>query len=220
MKRSEINRILTETIKFLDDSQFYLPEWAKWSWQDWFNNKERCQEIFARCLGWDVTDSGYNFATNGLILFTIRNGIQNTSRAYCEKIIVMQPGQVCPYHHHIHKTEDIINRSQHDIAFQIYHEKEPEASVTISVDSIQRTLKSKEPLILHSGQSLTLPPLYTHKFWPLKHVALIGEVSTVNDDNTDNVFCDNKTRRFPTIEEDEDILFPIVGDYKKLQSHS
>ena len=167
-------------------------------------------------MGWDITDSGYDFATNGLVLFTIRNGKKDTPVSYCEKIIVMQPGQVCPYHHHVQKTEDIINRGKHDIAFQIYDEHKPDEPVKLSIDGIESQVKSKEQIILHSGQSLRLPPFYTHRFWPLEHTALIGEVSTVNDDHLDNIFCDEQTRRFPKIEEDEEILFPIVGDYHKL----
>ena len=41
---------------------------------------------------------------------------------------------------------------------------------------------------------------------------LIGEVSTVNDDNTDNYFLD-KLGRFPTIVEDEPIHRLLVKDY-------
>jgi D-lyxose ketol-isomerase len=42
----------------------------------------------------------------------------------------------------------------------------------------------------------------------------IGEVSTVNDDNTDNVFDDPKIARFGGIEEDEEPLHLLVSDYK------
>ncbi len=216
MKRSRINQIITETIQFLDDSQFYLPEWATWSIDDWHSHKGQCQEIFVRALGWDVTDNGGDFDSDGLVLFTIRNGVQNTSRSYCEKLIVMKPGQVCPYHHHIYKTEDIINRSKGGLTFRVYHDKNPESPVSLSIDGMEHEVKSNEEIILHSGQSLTLLPFYTHSFWPREHTVLIGEVSTVNDDTTDNVFRNNKVSRFPVVEEDEDILYPIVSDYQKL----
>lgn len=216
MKRSQINQIIRETMKFLDASQFYLPEWSRWTLRDWQVNRKRCRAIFARCLGWDVSDSGGDFDTNGLVLFTIRNGIAGTERAYCEKIIVMKPGQVCPYHHHIQKTEDIINRSEHDIAFQIYDERAPDEAVRISIDAIEHTVESRSKVILHRGQSLSLPPFYTHRFWPVDNVVLIGEVSSANDDKTDNIFAEAATRRFPDIQEDEEILYPIVGDYPKI----
>ena len=216
MKRSGINQIIRETLRFLDASQFYLPEWSRWTLPEWQANRGHCRAIFERCLGWDVTDSGGDFDTNGLVLFTIRNGIARTERAYCEKIIVMKPGQVCPYHHHVEKTEDIINRSEHDIAFQIYDERMPDEVVRISIDAIEHTIESRSQLILHSGQSLTLSPFYTHRFWPVDNVVLIGEVSSANDDQTDNIFAENATRRFPDIQEDEEILYPIVGDYPQI----
>ena len=43
---------------------------------------------------------------------------------------------------------------------------------------------------------------------------LIGEVSTVNDDVTDNVFAE-PIGRFATIEEDEAPLHLLVSDYDK-----
>jgi D-lyxose ketol-isomerase len=45
--------------------------------------------------------------------------------------------------------------------------------------------------------------------------ALVGEVSTVNDDRTDNVFRD-QVGRFPVIEEDETPLHLLVPDYDGL----
>lgn len=43
---------------------------------------------------------------------------------------------------------------------------------------------------------------------------LIGEVSTVNDDLTDNVFFD-PIGRFSTVEEDEAPLHLLVSDYER-----
>ena len=43
---------------------------------------------------------------------------------------------------------------------------------------------------------------------------LVGEVSTVNDDNSDNCFLE-PLGRFPAIEEDEPPLYLLVGDYGK-----
>jgi hypothetical protein len=43
---------------------------------------------------------------------------------------------------------------------------------------------------------------------------LVGEVSTVNDDHTDNKFYE-PMGRFSTIEEDEPALHLLVGDYDK-----
>ena len=43
---------------------------------------------------------------------------------------------------------------------------------------------------------------------------LIGEVSTVNDDRTDNVFAE-PIARFAEIEEDEEPLHLLVSDYPR-----
>ena len=41
---------------------------------------------------------------------------------------------------------------------------------------------------------------------------IVGEVSKVNDDNTDNVFY-KKSERFIAVEEDEEIIYPLVNEY-------
>ena len=43
---------------------------------------------------------------------------------------------------------------------------------------------------------------------------LIGEVSMVNDDHSDNKFTE-PLGRFPTIEEDEPPVYLLCGDYAK-----
>ena len=43
----------------------------------------------------------------------------------------------------------------------------------------------------------------------------MGEVSSINDDNTDNVFL-NEMARFTEIEEDEPIRYPLCNEYAKI----
>ena len=52
-------------------------------------------------------------------------------------------------------------------------------------------------------------------FWAEDADVLIGEVSTVNDDMTDNVFAD-PIGRFSSIEEDEPPVRLLVSDYERL----
>ena len=59
---------------------------------------------------------------------------------------------------------------------------------------------------------MTLLPTVYHAFWGEGEDVLIGEVSTVNDDRTDNYFLD-KLGRFPDIEEDELPYRLLVKDY-------
>ena len=47
-------------------------------------------------------------------------------------------------------------------------------------------------------------------------MTLIGEVSRVNDDNVDNHFYDIQGR-FPDIEEDEPILYPLFSEYPEFR---
>ena len=67
---------------------------------------------------------------------------------------------------------------------------------------------------------ISLEPGCYHAFWAADSKALVGEVSLVNDDNTDNYFYE-PVGRFPTIEEDEPPLRLLVKDYAALlQEHA
>ena len=63
-----------------------------------------------------------------------------------------------------------------------------------------------------TGESISLERGQYHTFWAEGGMCLIGEVSRVNDDNVDNRFYE-KVGRFPEIEEDEPILYPLFSEY-------
>jgi hypothetical protein len=67
---------------------------------------------------------------------------------------------------------------------------------------------------LSPGESVTLLPGVWHAFWAEGSDVLIGEVSTVNDDLTDNVF-EQPIPRFGGIEEDVRPMHLLVSDYDK-----
>lgn len=219
MKRSQINSIIEKSIQYLNEQNFYLPEWAYWTFEVWQKHASQCKNIFNANLGWDVFSGADDFYKIGAVLFTIRNGVSVTQRPYCEKIIILEEGQELPHHYHKDKTEDIICRSEGALGFQISmansHNTLKEESVVIEVDGIEKTLGFKEEFVLGKGQSLTLYPLMYHKFYAKKNKILVGEVSKINDDNTDNFFLED-IKRFPAVEEDEDILYPLVNDYATL----
>lgn len=77
-------------------------------------------------------------------------------------------------------------------------------------------LRSKQAATstLTPGESITLEPYCYHKFWGAESRVLVGEVSKVNDDNTDNRFYE-PVGRFPAIEEDEAPLHLLVNDYER-----
>lgn len=86
MKRSEINRMIADSISFLDSMNFKLPPWAYWTSEQWKGKQATCCEIVENMLGWDLTVFGSgDFHKRSLILFTIRNGNKKNNKPYAEK---------------------------------------------------------------------------------------------------------------------------------------
>jgi D-lyxose ketol-isomerase len=228
MKRSEINRIMQSADEFIRACKFYLPPFAYWTPEDWQTKGPEAAEIVENKLGWDITDFGRgDFSRYGLFLFTLRNGHpsnweKRSGKLYAEKILITQPGQETPMHFHWRKMEDIINRGGGTMRIQLYNATSDEQldeihDVVVSTDGVQRRLKAGTVLDLHPGESITLPQYCYHRFWCEDEPVMMGEVSLVNDDDTDNRFAE-PTGRFPTIEEDEAPLHLLVSDYEKYVS--
>jgi D-lyxose ketol-isomerase len=74
--------------------------------------------------------------------------------------------------------------------------------VSVICDGVRRNLEAGTTVVLGPGESITLTPYLYHQFHAQDGHALIGEVSSVNDDATDNYFLD-PLPRFPDIVEDE-----------------
>ncbi len=224
MKRSQINAIIQAADVFLKTHQFFLPPWAYWTPEEWMEKGEAVSRIVERRLGWDMTDFGSgDFERIGLSLFTLRNGslkdlAQGSGEIYCEKILIVGVGQVTPLHFHWAKTEDIINRGGGRLVVQLYNANEAEEitheDVVVYTDGIRRRVKAGASVVLDPGESITLRPYCYHAFWAVDGPVLAGEVSTVNDDSSDNRFYD-PIGRFPEIEEDEAPLTLMVNDYEK-----
>ncbi len=219
MKRSEINEIQRKAKDFLKKYSFSLPIWAYWSPEDWKKVGSEAKEITSCMLGWDITDFGSgDFYKRGLFLFTLRNGNQDefSNKVYAEKIMIVEPHQETPYHFHRIKMEDIINRGGGELCIQLYNstkdEKLSDEDLTVSIDGISRTIKAGTTVRLQVGESICLEPYMYHRFWAEKETCLVGEVSMVNDDTSDNRFLE-ETGRFPKIEEDEPILHLLSADY-------
>lgn len=222
MKRSEINGHIREALLFFDTMNFRLPPWASWSPEQWKQNRASCEEIIVNQLGWDLTDFGSgDFRSTGLLLFTLRNGnLRRDRKPYAEKIMIVDEGQVTPMHFHWSKMEDIINRGGGNLMIELYPSDESEefdhCSFEVSLDGITKRCAPGETVRLKPGESITLYQRLYHKFYgePGKGKVLVGEVSAVNDDRTDNRFYD-EVGRFPDIEEDERPIHLLVGDYEK-----
>jgi len=222
MRRSEVNRIITGVDGFFDKQKFMLPEWASWPPEKWKGMYSTCSEIIDNKLGWDITDFGSgDFGKRGLSLFTIRNGNwDKKDKLYCEKIMVADEEQETPMHFHWNKTEDIINRGGGNLVMELYmatvDDKFSPEPVIASIDGVLTTVEAGQPLILNPGQSICLKSRVYHRFYGEKGKGrvLIGEVSMVNDDASDNCFYD-RIGRFPEIEEDEKPVRLLVNDYSK-----
>ncbi|MDZ7723696.1 MAG: D-lyxose/D-mannose family sugar isomerase [candidate division KSB1 bacterium] len=220
MRRSEINHIISQAKLFFNSRQFHLPPWAFWSPQDWYGKGEICREIIDNMLGWDITDFGKNdYYSCGLLLFTLRNGnLIRDNKVYGEKIMIAEEGQITPMHFHWSKLEDIINRGGGKLVMKLYSSTKDESlsenPLRARVDGIERSFQPGEELVLQPGESVCLEPGLYHEFWaqPGSGKVMVGEVSAVNDDNTDNRFYEN-VGRFPEIQEDEPPLHLLVSDY-------
>ncbi len=221
MKRSKINRIIKNAKDFFKNMNFHLPGWAYWSPEDWNGKYELCREIVDNMLGWDITDfGGGNFEKRGLLLFTIRNGKPDGSdKPYAEKIMIVGEDQETPMHFHWNKIEDIINRGGGNLVIELYCSTEDEElsdkPLSVNIDGITRVVKPGGKVVLSPGESICLKQRVYHRFYGQRGNGdvLVGEVSAVNDDKTDNRFYE-KLGRFPDIDEDEAPLHLLVNDYK------
>ena len=221
MKRSEVNTLIKEARQVFAEKGFRMPDFADWSLDEWKIQKADCGEIIDCNLGWDVTDFGSgDYASCGLMLFTLRNGIVGSEaypKPYAEKIMLVKPNQVTPMHCHLRKREDIINRGGGVLVFQLrscLDGKPVEVPVLVSVNGRRRLIQPDELLRLLPGDSATMEPGMFHAFWGEEGTGavMVGEVSSVNDDHTDNLFAEARSR-FPGWEEDVLPTRLTVADY-------
>lgn len=220
MKRSEINSYIKDAEDFFAAYRWRLPAWGYWSIDEWTNNSASTHRIQQTMLGWDLTDFGSgDFLTRGLLLFTVRNGLtsQPEKKPYAEKIMIVRNGQETPWHFHWDKMEDIVNRGGGTLVLELQEaDRETEGlsdrPFSVEIDGIERSCVPGERVELAPGESITLQPYLYHRFWAENDDCLVGEISKVNDDNSDNRFLE-ELGRFPAIEEDEAPYRLLVSDY-------
>jgi D-lyxose ketol-isomerase len=193
---------------------------------DWKAHASAIGTVRKVMLGWDITDFGMgDFTKVGAVLYTVRNGSLEDKSAgvpYCEKYILMKDGQRLPKHYHVMKTEDIINRTGSVLQVFLWGidpatGKELDTPVKVFQDGIQYTYQPGEEVLVHPGNSISLSPYIAHIFGPKPGAGdlVVGEVSAINDDMTDNYFLEN-TSRFAAIDEDEAPVHPLCNEYGKL----
>lgn len=223
MKRSQINAHMREAVNFLAEMRMVLPPFAFWTPEQWQSKGAEYDELRDNLLGWDLTDFGSgDFEKIGLLLLTVRNGNQHNAayrKPYAEKIMIVNPAQLTPYHYHQSKMEDIINRGGGTLKVQLYGSKserelDKTSPVPLAVDGRNYKAAPGTVISLAPGESITLLPGVFHQFWSDDGKLLLGEVSMVNDDFADNFFLEPRGR-FPAIEEDEAPLYLLANEYPK-----
>ena len=197
MKRSEINRALKRMESVMNDLKISLPPFCNFTPEEWKTKGHEYDEIRDNMLGWDITDYGLgDFSKVGFSLITLRNGNLNAKdkypKPYAEKLLFIEEGQYSPNHFHWFKMEDIINKGGGNLLIRVYNSL-PDEEIDISIQ-----------------------PFMYHDFEVEKGTGavLLGEVSQVNDDNTDNRF-NPPVGRFPEIEEDEAPYRLLCNEYPK-----
>jgi D-lyxose ketol-isomerase len=224
MKRSRINDIMRAADDLIRHHGFVLPPFANWSPAEFKARKDVSAIVDARC-GWDITDFGQGrFDEIGLFLFTLRNGrLADLQRGggmcYAEKLLISRQDQLLPMHTHVIKAEDIINRGGATLVVELYGSDDRgnfawDKGGVVRCDGIETPYGPGTKLKLAPGESVTLMPGDWHAFWGEGGDVLIGEVSTVNDDLSDNIFRD-PIGRFAEIEEDEAPWHLLVSDYDR-----
>ncbi len=223
MKRSQVNDIMVQADDMIRSFGFTLPPFAYWSPETFKRNAAAARPIIDAQCGWDITDYGTgDFEALGLFLFTLRNGrLADLQRGggmcYAEKLLISRQDQLSPMHTHVIKAEDIINRGGATLVVELFGSDAKggfaeDQGGTVFCDGLRRDFAPGEKLRLAPGESVTLMPGDWHAFWGDGGDVLIGEVSTVNDDNTDNIFRE-PIGRFSEIDEDEAPRHLLVSDY-------
>ncbi|MEX1119403.1 MAG: D-lyxose/D-mannose family sugar isomerase [Terrimicrobiaceae bacterium] len=189
MKRSQINEIYREAKACFECHGWALPPHPRW----------------------DITDFGLDdFARHGLVLINLAEEPE-----YCEKLMYARDGQTTPLHTHAKKKEDIICRHGF-LALELWSghpDKTPGGGIfSAQVNGESRELSSGKVLTLQAGERITLTPGIYHAFWPEGVDCIIGEVSTANDDASDNYFVNPDVGRFPQVEEDEAAVISLLSD--------
>lgn len=225
MKRSEINAAIKWAENMCREHHITLPFFADLPADKAEFQKPERVNLRKTMLGWDVSDfSSGDFDKCGAVLFTVRNGSvleEGVGTPYAEKYIFLKDGQEqeIPLHYHIHKTEDIINRAGGVFCCQLAacgEDGKPDFKKPVRVlrDGEYYTAAPGEIIEISTGNSITLEPYVFHRFFAKTGCGdlLIGEVSKINDDNTDNVFAVTRDRFCP-VDEDEPPYRLLVNEY-------
>jgi hypothetical protein len=186
MKRSEVNELIRRATACFARNGWALPPQPRW----------------------DVTDFGLgDWRSYGLVLVNLADEPE-----YCEKLMYVQKGMTTPAHTHRKKKEDIICRWGELLVLVWPCGPPATGTVTLPLNGENRVVEAGETLRLQAGERITLVPGVYHEFLAGSDEAILGEVSTANDDVGDNFFSNPRVGRFSAIEEDEVPIVQLVSD--------
>lgn len=225
MKRSEIESAIAWAKMKIAEQGLFLPCFASWTLDEWRERAAEAETVIRTMRGWDVTTFGHDrFEEMGAVLFTIRNGLPDGEAGcpYAEKLILMREGQILPNHFHKVKTEDIINRGGGVLVIQVWNSLadgtvDRTGAVRILTDGMEHTVPAGTEVEITRGNSMTIYPGLYHLFRAGAGSGdlIVGEVSSINDDRTDNYFEIDRSRFIP-VEEDTEITVPLCNEYGRL----
>jgi D-lyxose ketol-isomerase len=225
MKRSQVNRAIHEAHELFTRLGFPLPEWASWSPEHWQGVGPEADEIRKHGLGWMVTDFGSgDFEHCGLTIFVVSSGLwvpggPTVGQPYAEKYFMVLPGQVTPDHFHIEKDETLKvlkgGRLEVELSWPTPDGRSLSSDdVNVTVDSISRKIPAGGLITLEPGQRVHFPRRLAHLFRGRQGDGKVfaGELSTPNDDKTDNIFPGRDVTSKPIVE-DEPPAFVLLNEY-------
>lgn len=191
MKRSVINAAIADARLAFERHHWHLPPNPRW-------------DVTGFSLG--------DFDRYGLILVNLAELPE-----YCEKLMFARANQLTIMHCHKKKQEDIICRvgtfairlAARDDRWIIDRNGPP---VRVRLNREEKMVPSNGVLYLNAGERITLYPGVYHEFWPISPYAIIGEVSTANDDQHDNFFENPEVGRYDPIEEDVQGLVKLLSE--------
>lgn len=214
MKRSTINKSIKQAIDFFTGRKFTLPPCFYWNLTKWKKYPEYKKQLNQYFLGWDVTDFGLNdFHKFGRIIATLRN-----TKSYAQKLMMLLPEQRSPVHYHLHKMEDIINQGGGELEIKVWpasqHDRLLDLPFKIVKDGLVLNVAGSDILTLRPGESVRIEPGVFHQFWGKlgKSPVISMEISSLNNDKTDNHWLDHQVSRYPNIIEDEPITYPLCWE--------
>jgi len=225
LKRSFVEARIEAMLEMCARHGVALPPFALWSEAEYRADPAAARRIAERGLGWNIVEfAPGGFASEGLSAFTLRmgdwRGLQmGRGRLYAEKAILAEDGQRTPYHYHIVKTEDIVNRGGARFVVELCKVDRAGAKLKdrfrVVKDVTTLDLGPGDQVRLEPGESLILEPFVAHAFWAEGGTTLAGEVSLANDDRSDNYFVPPLPPPDP-IAEDAPARHVTVRDYGRL----